>query len=209
MKQKISSSFINMVGVLFFVTLISASSLAGVYKVTKNIINEIAIKKQQEALKAVIATDYDNNPFEEKTVAGNIEVYPAKKNGDVTSYAIKSVSSKGYNGNIEIMLGLLPDGVVSNLVIVSQSETPGLGTRVTEPPFVNQFNGKNLAKGILKVKKDGGDVDAITGATISSRAVTDAIARAYYYFVNGKEMSNVENDAKTSSDSKTGASKLY
>lgn len=196
MKQKISSSFVNMVGVLFLITALSATALSSVYKVTKDIIADTAQKKQIEAIKRVITTEYDNDPVLNKQIVGNLEVYPATKGGKVTTLAIKSIST-GYSGNVEVMTGLLPDGTLSKLVVVSQTETPGLGTKVTEPAFLSQFEGKNLANFVLKVKKDGGDVDAVTGATISSRAVTSAIAKAHYYFVNGEELQ----------DAKTGATK--
>jgi electron transport complex protein RnfG len=85
----------------------------------------------------------------------------------------------GFGGHIELMAGFLPDGTIYNSLVIQHKETPGLGTRMTEPKFHDQVNGKNPADFQLKVKKDGGQVDAITAATISSRAYCDAIQRAY------------------------------
>jgi electron transport complex protein RnfG len=77
------------------------------------------------------------------------------------------------------MAGFRPDGTIINISVLEQKETPGLGTKMTEPGFKDQFNEKNPAEFQLKVKKDGGPVDAITAATISSRAFCDAVQRAY------------------------------
>ena len=77
------------------------------------------------------------------------------------------------------MAGFKPDGTIINISVLEQKETPGLGTKMAEPKFKDQFNDKNPSQYILKVKKDGGPVDAITAATISSRAFCDAVQRAY------------------------------
>jgi electron transport complex protein RnfG len=85
------------------------------------------------------------------------------------------------------MVGLAPDGTVINTMILEHRETPGLGTKMAEPRFKDQFVGKNPGSGKMKVKKDGGDVDAITAATISSRAFCDAIVRAYDAWQKGEK----------------------
>jgi len=76
------------------------------------------------------------------------------------------------------MAGFLADGTIHNVVVLNHKETPGLGTKMTEPKFSDQFNGKDPDDFDLRVKKDGGDVDAITAATVSSRAYCDALQRA-------------------------------
>jgi len=77
------------------------------------------------------------------------------------------------------MAGFMPDGTIAGISVLDHKETPGLGTKMTEPGFKGQFTGKNPGEFMLKVKKDGGQVDAITAATISSRAFCDAVQRAY------------------------------
>lgn len=77
------------------------------------------------------------------------------------------------------MAGFKPDGTIINITVLEHKETPGLGTKMTEPSFKDQFVDKNPGNYELKVKKDGGPVDAITAATISSRAYCDAVQRAY------------------------------
>ena len=81
------------------------------------------------------------------------------------------------------MIGFKPSGEIENIAVLEQKETPGLGTKMTETKFLQQFNGVNISTFQLKVKKDGGDVDALTGATISSRAFCDATQMAYDAFI--------------------------
>lgn len=104
-------------------------------------------------------------------------VYPAKDNNNIIGYAVTSVK-KGYSGKIEVVVGVLPDNSIRAIKVLKQNETPGLGSKVNTPEFLNQFSGKTLDSYNFKVKKDGGDVDAITAATVSSRAASEAIELA-------------------------------
>jgi len=101
-----------------------------------------------------------------------------RKNEPV-GYAVKTFTNKGFGGHAEMMAGFLPDGRIYNIIILQHRETPGLGTKMAEPYFSKQFMGKNPATFKLRVKKDGGQVDAITAATVSSRAYCDALQRAF------------------------------
>jgi len=136
---------------------------------------------------------YTNNPVEEKytlkTPDGkdNLEFFPARVNKELIGVAIKTRSTKGYSGDIWLMVGLTKTGEIKNVSVIDHKETPGLGTKMTTPAFVNQFLGKHPESMNLKVKKDGGDVDAITGATISSRAYGEAVQLAYDTFNANKE----------------------
>lgn len=109
----------------------------------------------------------------------SLDIYPAKNEGEIVGYAVNTYSKNGFSGNISLMAGFRTDGTIINITILGQKETPGLGTKMAEPDFKNQFNDKNPAEFVLKVRKDGGAVDAITAATISSRAFCDAVQRAY------------------------------
>jgi electron transport complex protein RnfG len=109
----------------------------------------------------------------------SLEIYPAKKDNTIVGYAVNTYTSKGFSGNISLMAGFKPDGTIISITVLDQKETPGLGTKMTESEFKDQFNDKNPSEFKLKVKKDGGHVDAITAATISSRAFCDAVQRAY------------------------------
>ncbi|HHY45668.1 MAG TPA: FMN-binding protein, partial [Firmicutes bacterium] len=92
------------------------------------------------------------------------------------------VSSPGYGGPIDAIVGISTDGKVTGVTIIGQQETPGLGSNVSGKRFREGFLGKDVSRPI-KLKKDGGDIDAITGATISSRAVTRGVASAGKLFL--------------------------
>jgi electron transport complex protein RnfG len=83
------------------------------------------------------------------------------------------------------MVGFSPDGTIYSTSVLEQKETPGLGTKMTQPFFKDQFDGKNPSSFKLFVKKDGGQVDAITASTITSRAYCDAVQRAYDAYMKG------------------------
>ncbi len=181
-----------MVLVLCGVALISSSCLALVYKATHGRIEMNKELKKLEAIKEVILPGYDNAPNEEMYIlkdagGGNLECYPAKKDGELQSFAVKTYTKKAFSGELWLMVGILPDGTINKFSVIDQKETPGLGTKVTEEKFQSQFAGKNPSAFNLKVKKDGGDVDAVTAATISSRAVCDALERAYTAYMNSKK----------------------
>ena len=101
--------------------------------------------------------------------------------GDTVCYVIKSASD-GFGGAVEIITGFLPDGKIYRTEVLSQSETPGLGVKCGEKGFLSQFNSFDTVSGNLTVKKDGGDVDAITAATITSRAYCQALRNAMDIF---------------------------
>ncbi len=178
MAKKLDSSLKNMLIVLTLIGLVSAFALGFTYEKTKPAIAAIQIKKQQAAIKAVLP-DFDKLG-DKYSVDGfeNVELFPASKDGKLVGTAVKTYSNNGFNGNIQIMVGLTEDGTVYNTSVIYQGETPGLGTNMTTPKFKDQFNGKNKSGFKFTVKKDGGDVDAITAATISSRAFCDAMNRA-------------------------------
>lgn len=180
----IKSSFINLLATLAIITLVAALSLGYVYQWTKEPIAQAQMAKQLKAIESVVK-GYDNNPVLEKykvaTPDGkdSLEFFPAKKGGEIIGVAIKTKSGKGYSGDIWIMVGFNITGEIQNVFVIEHKETPGLGSKMTGPAFANQFLGKHPEQMNLKVKKDGGDVDAITGATISSRAYSEAIQIAF------------------------------
>ena len=150
-------------------------------------IDQEQIKKTNNAI-ALVTPEFDNAPSSEKMsveIDGkDIAVYPARKDGKTVGYAVESFTSKGFSGTINIMVGFDMEGNIVGTSVISHSETPGLGAKIkmTEPAFYSQFIGKNPASFKLGVRKDGGDVDAITASTITSRAYCDAVDRAYRVF---------------------------
>jgi len=187
---KKESTFLNMVLTLLIITVISALALGGVFKLTEEPIRLAKEAEEKAAIKAVIP-DFDSLkifrawPVGEDKKKDSLTFYQGTKDGRVVGTAVLSYSNKGYDPTqIQVMVGFLPDGEIVNSEVLQQKETPGLGTKMETTEFRDQFNGKNPAAFILKVKKDGGDVDAITAATISSRAYCDALERAYQTYEN-------------------------
>jgi len=191
MAKKLESTFTNMVIVLTVVSLIAAYALASVFNMTKEPIEQAALKKKLKAI-AEVAPAFDNNPNAEMfkmaafepTADDSLEVYPAKKAGKLVGYAVKTYTMKGFSGLIEVMVGFEKDGTIKNYSVLKHAETPGLGTKMgtwfNNDAKPNQcINGKNPKTANITVSKDGGDIDAITAATISSRAFLDAINRGY------------------------------
>ena len=190
MAAKTPSTLLNMVLTLAVVTLVASATLGYVYELTKGPIAEAKRIKQENAIKEVVP-EFDNAPGEERymlAVEGNdsITVFPAMKNGELVGVAIKTYDDGGFTERIHIMVGLLPDGTIHNTAVLGHKETPGLGDKMEKKksPWSNQFSGKNPATYTLKVTKDGGDVDAITAATISSRAFVGAVDRAYKTYMD-------------------------
>ena len=179
---KKESSFINMVATLFVVTLIAALSLGGIYNVTKEPIAAAKRAKTLKALKAVMP-EFDT-VFTYKVLpegaSDSLTFNKGYQADQFIGYAIESYSNKGYDPTqIKVMIGFTPTGEIIRTSVIQHKETPGLGTKMSDPKFYTQFEGKNPDSFNLQVKKDGGEVDAITAATITSRAFCDAIILAH------------------------------
>lgn len=170
---------------LSLISAILSAALGITYLLTKGVIDNVEKKNINAAIQLVVPA-FDNDPVSEQFKINNgtdtFLCYPARKGGVAVGYAVKSYTEKGFAGHIALMVGFSPDGTITNTSVLEHRETPGLGTRMTESKFKNQFNGKNPNSYNLKVKKDGGDVDAITAATISSRAFCDAVSNAFKAF---------------------------
>lgn len=186
MTKPIKSTAFSMISAMVGVAVFSALALGSAYQLTLDEITQAKNNRELEAIKDVAYGDFSNNPYEEQyeiaTSRGKEKVilYPARDdNGKITSVAIKTYSNNGFGGRIEIMLGLLVDGTINKYKVIEHKETPGLGSKIAENRFSHQFHGMNPGKQIFKVKQDGGEIDAVTAATISSRAVVDAIRRGY------------------------------
>lgn len=166
-----------MVVALLVITAVSGGLLGLVYGMTKDTIAEVDQKKNAAAIAEVLGTD-ENSRLETVTIDDLTYNLAYDLQGDFLGAAVKTFSNAGFSGRIELMVGLLADGTINKVSVLSQSETPGLGANMVQPKFKDQFNGKNPASYNLTVKKDGGDVDAITAATISSRAFSEAVRTA-------------------------------
>ena len=175
------SSFKNMVITLSVICLVCSALLGVVYSVTKAPIEAAELAKINNAIKAVVP-ECNNNPSEEMMKVEGSVVYPAKMDGTIVGYAIK-VNASGFSGPLQMMVGFR-DGTIYNTSVISHSETPGLGAKITgEIPTRTQIVGKNPASSNLTVTKDGGEIDAITASTITSRGFLRGVDAAYKVFV--------------------------
>jgi len=186
---KKESNLKNMLIALLAITLIASASLGGIYELTKEPIAAAKLEKKNNAIKQVIP-EFDNNPTSEVYKAAidgdTLYFYPGKKGGDIVGTAVETFTNLGFSGEIKVMVGFLPDGTINDVAVLEHEETPGLGDKMErkKSDWSVQFQGKNPETFHLLVKKDGGDVDAITASTISSRAFCDALARAYEEYIS-------------------------
>lgn len=184
-----------MVIVLTSVAAIAGAALGYTYKLTKLPI-QLAEKAKQESSIRKVAPDFDNSPIEEKIIktlddGSEIYIYPAKKGGEWAGAAVESFSKNGFGGKIDIMVGFEKDGTIRDYTVLKHSETPGLGSKM-ETWFHEDKNkqsviGRNPVSSLMTVSKDGGDIDAITAATISSRAFLEAIQKAYNAYMDDND----------------------
>ncbi|RKZ24095.1 hypothetical protein DRQ16_00550 [bacterium] len=162
--------------VLFIVCVLSAFLLSFVYGKTAPLIEENAKKKIEASLKEVFPGEVE---FKEIEPGKLWEVY---RNGSLAGF-VYIHGERGYSSVVRAMVGVDLDGKIVGMKVPKEglSETPGLGMKVTEPWFSRQFIGKYAED--VKLKKDGGDLDAITAATISSRACVNAVKNGYIELV--------------------------
>ena len=172
---------------LFVITAVSGGLLGLVYGMTKDTIAEVDAKKNEAAIQAVLPLEGEIT-YKADTLTFDGGIFPCNlafdANGTFLGAAVKT-SEGGFGGKIDMMVGFLADGTIKGTSVLSHAETPGLGANMTGK-FKDQFVDKNPANFKLSVKKDGGDVDAITAATITSRAFSKAVDKAYQAFEANK-----------------------
>ncbi len=174
------------------ITLVAGICLGVVYGITKEPIARAQENAKKEAWQEVfpeaeaeefepedVDTDIEEQVISELGMKGSIdEVCTAGDKG----YVVTATDSEGYGGDIQVVVGITSDGTVNGISFLSISETAGLGMKATEPAFYEQYQGKQTEKFV--VSKDGGDgepIDALSGATITSRSVTNAVNAALAY----------------------------
>ena len=162
--------------------LLAGAALGIVNYYTADPIAEAQLKAKKEALEAVLPP-FDNDPYEQSTTIDGMAVYPATNGGKAAGAAVESFSDNGFGGRITIPFGFDAQGRVKGYSVLSHSETPGLGANMQE-----WFDDEGTTHNVIgtsepvKVKADGGDIDAMAGATISSRAFVEALNTARQTF---------------------------
>ena len=170
------SNLTNMVLVLGVTCLVCSALLGGAYALTKAPIDAAAVEKTNKAI-AQVLPHFTQVEYNEEG-----RYYKATDGETLVGYAIES-TTVGFGGNLSLIVGVTPDGVVYNTSVLSHSETPGLGAKcTTDQKFMSQWKGFDPSVKKLTVRKDGGDVDAITASTITSRAYAQAVENALKTF---------------------------
>jgi len=181
-------SIIKNAMILFAITLVSGLLLGFSYNITIEPRATQEKLRTNNALNAVLSDSF----FVEKEILGEpvflTKVFEGNTkedgSGDITGYAFQLETTEGYGDSIKLMVGLNSDGTINGIDVVKHSETPGLGAQADEDPFKNQYKGKLIELlTLVKGNSDGQNIDAIGGATITSRAVTNAVNEAIEYYL--------------------------
>lgn len=169
----------KMVLILTAVAFIASLLISLVYSITKDRIED---EYRKEFLRGLVSVfpPFDNEPDSEKKNINDTVVYIAKKSNKVIAYAVKSLSKKGYGGSIEVLVGVDILGDITGIEILKHAETPGLGNKIEKVFFKDAFKGLNTLDKIA-VKKDGGIIDEFSGATITPRAVCEAVEKGLIF----------------------------
>lgn len=182
------------------ITLTLIAAVAGFALALVNSVTEepIAKAEREATLRAIrtVLPPFDDDHLVSVTLGEGEEareIFIARNTeGELVGFALVSVSKNGYGGDLEVMLGIMPEGddfKIHKIEILRHAETPGLGTKVTQDKFKSQFEGVNYSNLTFAVKKDNPGspdkppIDGVTGATISSRAVTEAADAGLTYFL--------------------------
>ena len=186
---KKEDSVLKMVVVLMVTCIFSGVALAYTYNLTKDKIAQTEKEAGLSAVKKVLPV-YDGIPQEKIINIDGVEksIYIGKKDGKIVGFAIPS-GAIGYGGMVNILVGIDTNGKVTGMELLAHQETPGLGSKAGEAKFKDQFKGKFLksVSEVFSVRKDGGDIEAITAATITSRAVTNGVTEALRIYLKNKE----------------------
>lgn len=162
--------------ILLVITSVAGLILGGVNSMTADIIEERAIEESMEAIEAFFPGLEEAGIIEDGDILAYDlveEVYEVSEGGNVIGYTIKTVPN-GYDGPIEVLTGINMDGEITGIEIISQTETPGLGDRITEEDFKDQFEGQSSDSEV--------EVDVLSGATVSSDAVVNGVNAAANVF---------------------------
>ncbi len=190
--------------ILTVITAVSAGVLAFVNQQTEQPIENALREEKMKALRNVLPP-FDNELTEDSILIPDItgdtlEVFRGKKDGKINGVAFPVLSHDGYSGDIEFMVGVNLDGVIQGIEILTHAETPGLGAKIQSEDFKTQFKTRGINNPELwEVEKDGGVFKQITGATISSRAVTRAVYKGLKFYekhineITGGENTGYEN----------------
>jgi len=192
------NNLLKLVLVLFLICLIAGVLLATVNMVTEAPIREAARMEKLAAIEKVLPA-HDNQPDSDTVeIQQDGQTWTfciGRKAGEFAGAAFEAISTRGYGGDIVVMVGINTEDNVQAIEILQQKETPGLGAKIKDKEFKGGFLDRSLKNIKWAVLKDGGDIDQITAATISSRAVVNAVKQGIdIYLANEKEIKEGKTD---------------
>ncbi len=162
----------KMVFTLVVIAVVVAAAMGAVNQLTEPLIAENSEKSLKEALAVVLqADDYQ---LQEGIGTEETQVYAAIKDGVPNGICVLTTVT-GYGGDVQVLTGVGQDNKVTGVKILSHSETPGLGANAEKEPFISQYRGKSGSLSVSKVEPKENEIQAISGATITSKAVTEAV----------------------------------
>ena len=202
--KKLTSTLPNMILSLGVITILAGALLGGMYAITKDPIAE-AESKQLTASIAEVAPNFTNDPEKQKETVkidnNDFTIYPAFENDKLVGAAVLGTTMTGFSGEVTILCGFNAEGNIKDYRVIRHAETPGLGAKMEQwfrdPSGARSVIGRNPSVENFTVSKDGGAVDAITAATISSRAFLLVMREAYmayrdYAAKNGIQLADVK-----------------
>lgn len=187
---------------LALIAVTGVAILSGVHLLTRERIAEQEIRVLKERLAQVLAPElYDNDPREDMVTIlrpdvfrhrDPVRVFRARKAGQPVAVFMEVIAPDGYNGDITLLIGILYDGSIAGVRVLAHKETPGLGDPIEarRSDWIHSFSGRSLRDpqaGGWAVRKDGGEFDQFTGATITPRAVVEAVQRALEFHDTHRE----------------------
>ncbi len=188
--EQLKSNFLNMALVLTIISLVAAGALAAVYTLTVEPIAQAKAQKEEQAVRDVLPP-YTRTETDSVNGLALVRAY----NGDTFVGAAVKTEETGFGGAVKLMVGFDAQGKIVNYSILEQTETPGLGTKMVDwfKTDKNHQNicGLNPSEVNFTVSKDGGDIDAITAATISSRAFLNAVRKAYNAYADNPQADGI------------------
>ena len=195
--ESVKQSVVKAVIGLGLFAIITSGLIATTQSLTKETITEQIKKAQSKALIQIVPLNEHNNDLLSDTTPLNeggllnlshaADAYIARNNGEAVAVILPVIAANGYSGPIKMIVGIDTSGKVKGVRVVGHRETPGLGDKIEikKSDWITHFNGKSLASHTddqWKVKKDGGDFDQLTGATITPRAVVSGVHNALIFF---------------------------
>ncbi|WP_018123297.1 RnfABCDGE type electron transport complex subunit G [Desulfovibrio oxyclinae] len=167
---------LHMLVVLSLICATSGAVLVNLKKATKPQIEQQVLTYVQGPALLSVLDDRDNDPIADRKNVGDVTVFPAKKDGKLVGVALEAFAP-GYSGDIGVMVGFsVEQDELLGIGITTQTETPGLGTRIMKPSFTKQFQGHGLES--MELASKDGDIDGISGATYSAAGTVDAVRKA-------------------------------